>query len=268
MSKKYLSVITLIIILLINCTTVWGSSNFDLVRQTDHFNFYCKQQDQAVLDDLENIMEQNFPRISERYNTTVTNKIVVEIYPNQTALRFSVSFLGIGAPGWMVGIGKKGKIKILSPLNPDKGHDYDGMLKVAVHEMTHIIIQTIRYKKIPTWLNEGVALYEAGQMDETRTKKLRQKVMLGMIPSFENLENSFSKADGYTFSASIIEMIIQEYGIEKLNRLIRDYPRFNEILGVTKDELWKQWNTFLHSKYDYQFNAFYNELIPFRLAYI
>jgi hypothetical protein len=234
MSKKqYFVVITLIIIV---CTTFWGGSwasariKFDLIHQTSHFSFYCQQQDQAVLNDLETNLEQNFQRISERYQTSVTNKIEVEIYSNQTALRHSIFFLGIGVPKWISGIGSKGKIKLLSPLNPDPEHTYDEILKVAVHEMTHILLQSIRYKKLPPWLNEGVALYEAGQMDEGRINKLRQKVLLGKLPSFNDLETNFSKADGYVFSATIIELIIQEYGMEKLNQLIRDYPKFNEIL--------------------------------------
>lgn len=115
---------------------------------------------------------------------------------------------------------------MVSPLNPGGVHSYDTLIKVAVHEFTHFIMKSITSSGVtfPVWLHEGVATYEARQTE--LLNDMGKWVKRNSIPSLSTLESPGSLeglADNnlYPFSYTLVEYIINEYGIEKLNAFIR-----------------------------------------------
>jgi RNA polymerase sigma-70 factor (ECF subfamily) len=64
------------------------------------------------------------------------------------------------------------------------------------------------------------------------------------IPSFDELNNDtwdFETMKGFQFSYMMVEFVVERYGIEALNKLIRNPQDFEGIFQCTKSELYKLW---------------------------
>jgi hypothetical protein len=78
--------------------------------------------------------------------------------------------------------------QIVNPSNAD-GRPYSDFLKVIVHEFTHIVEYNINsdVNGIPKWLDEGVAVFEAGQ-DSGTNQVLNEAKLDDKFPNLKDLE--------------------------------------------------------------------------------
>lgn len=60
---------------------------------------------------------------------------------------------------------------MVSPYVDKSKEDY--MIKVAIHEFTHVLVRKINKEGVPIWLNEGIATFEANQMDDSIKKFIK-----------------------------------------------------------------------------------------------
>jgi hypothetical protein len=81
-----------------------------------------------------------------------------------------------------------GEIKIISPLNPGRYHTYQSILLCMDHEFTHVVVlRGVGAVSLPNWLQEGVASYEAGLIDEAGWAGIEPYVKTNRIPTFSAL---------------------------------------------------------------------------------
>lgn len=108
-----------------------------------------------------------------------------------------------------------------------------------VHELTHVLVGHLTFSclgDVPTWLNEGLAVYSEGGLDPASQQQLDAAIRDDTLLTVRSLSGGFSEvADkaylSYSQSYSIANFLIETYGQEKMTSLLvslRD--------GLTTDE--------------------------------
>jgi hypothetical protein len=223
---------------------------YKLQYSNDYFDFYLEDKDIKVLNDLEKTLNKNFLELTDIMQTSFADKIAVIIYPDIKEFHKAINIEN--APDWVVGAAGKNELKIVSPLNPGNVHNYESLIKSIVHELCHSVVINMREQGqvgLPKWLDEGFAFYYAKQL----TKEIKKDILNGAkqseIPSWEFLNNAgtveFGDNNGYVFSASIVEFLVNNYGYDSIRKLILQPSSFQNIFGLSEVDLQKKWRNFL-----------------------
>ena len=238
-------VICLSLVLLI-CFTISSQvlSNNKITKEMDHF-IYTYYRNNEPIDDINKILESNYNKILNKYGVNINRKINIEIFPSVDDFQkeYNLTNYSAGIVGTAV---NTRKIGIVSPLNPGPVHSYDSILKIAVHEFVHVSTNIIN-TNIPIWLNEGISLFEAKQINPVHIKKL---IKTDKIPSISELESNFYNNFGYAVSGTIVEYIVSDYSYERLVKLIKRPNDIQSVFGVKKSELSSNWKSFVIKKYE------------------
>lgn len=158
------------------------------------------------------------------------------------------------APLWIRGGLGKDRIIIASPLNPPKGSEFNNVVNTAVHEFTHFIIHKINLN-IPRWLDEGIASYEAKDNSETWiVNTIKSGIKDNNIPSLKDLDTRedfalFFNRNGYQYSYTIVEAIVNLYDYESLRNLIKSSCDFMNTFKITECEFQNRWINFINENY-------------------
>lgn len=224
----------------------------NLKKETQHFILYYTEFDNLCINRILEVLENSYDKITNNLNQELEEKLIIEIHPDFNQLHIALGFPD--APDWIRGGLGVGKIVIASPLNPPPGSDFNNVVNTAVHEFVHIVVNKIN-RNTPRWLNEGIACFEAKDNSE---KWIRETVKNGLIngevPKFKELDTgedfeTFFKLNGYQYSYTIIESIIEEFGYKKLCELIKAPNNFVEIFNLSEDELQEKWIGYIKRTY-------------------
>lgn len=227
-----------------------NTSSLNMEFTSENFNLYSKKQDVKVLEDLSKVLESNYVRISKDMQTSFDSKIDVFIYPDTKAFHSAINYLD--APAWVVGAASKNELKMVSPLNPGSAHSYESLMKAIVHELAHTVVLNFRKQGLvglPNWLNEGFAYYEANQLTEAERKIIHSNLLKNSIPSWNDLKKAntseFGDMGGYGVSATILEFLIESYGLEKLKQYIIEPKNVEKIYNISEKDLELMWLKYL-----------------------
>ena len=225
MKKRSLSLLLALALVLTSAITpAFAANTADLKqqRETEHFVFYCTDQDVKTLDDLAEALEGCYERTTTDLGRTPSGKVKVNIYPDIDSFHNAMG--RPNAPDWSVGEAKNGALHMTSPLNPGPAHDYDGMLQIAVHEFVHIIINL--FGNVPSYLHEGVACYEAGQNDyQSLSAFITEQMDQNKVPSLSSLEKFNSSSEGmYQYGPAFVDFIARNYGFDAVVALLEGKP--------------------------------------------
>ena len=220
--------------------------------ETQHFIINYNEEDKDCQDDVASLLESSYFRIAMTFEQKFDDKLIIEIYTNLKELHLALGFPD--APDWIRGGLGSGKIIIASPLNPPPGSGYSNVVNTAVHEFIHIILNKIN-NNIPRWLDDGVASFEAKDNNEVWIKNtIKQGIEENAIPLFNDLDTgddfeTFFKRNGYQYSYSIIEFVVEEFGYEKLLHFIKNPRDFKGAFGLTEDQFRDKWVDYLKDNY-------------------
>ena len=216
----------LISILLFGC--VEKSDTIKLRHESKHFRYISTKTDKEILSDLEENLESNYDRIANDLNVTLDKKINVTIYPNINEFHKATGY--IDAEDWLVGFARDGEIFMVSPLNPGSIHNYESLMKVIVHEYTHILVGNIN-KNTDIYLNEGIAVVEADQIDSNTKYYLKETATLNKLPKLDEMKNNYSELEQpYLISGGFVDFIIKEHGYDKVIDVIKNPDNIEEII--------------------------------------
>jgi len=242
----------------------FGCQSYDGLSESKEsgcFIIYYDKADESCIEDVAKILNDNIERITGNYNTDITGtSYKVYIYPDLTTFHEAIG--RPDAADWLVGISPdRETVKMVSPNNAGTSHNYDQMLQVAVHEFTHSVIWGIEKESaIPIWLNEGIAEYEARQMNEKRKKSVRTMLTMESVPTLYEMKmcnsTEFGNMGGYELSYTIVEYIVSEYGYEKLNLLVRNPADFESAFGVSQADFETGWLDFITENYKTTYRPF------------
>jgi hypothetical protein len=253
----FLNVLSIVLFECLAISTLLGqnSDSLNLANESQHFNFYSTGGDLKVLDSLAINLEDNYSRITHHLGIQIAKKIDVKVFPDLKAFHAAIHYPD--APDWVVGSCNGDELMMVSPLNPGSIHTNASLMQVIVHEFVHIAVSEARGDKgwtaLPRWLGEGYAQYEAGQVNEHIRKNVELSVIANSPPTWTQLDTAsvmeFGNMNGYGLSVTIVEFLVDTYGIDKLVLLIKAPENFENIYGLSKNTLEKQWIQYLkHEK--------------------
>ncbi|MBI3610569.1 MAG: tetratricopeptide repeat protein [Nitrospirae bacterium] len=128
----------------------------------------------------------------------------------------------------------------------------DLLKKVLFHEYTHAVVHGLsRGLAVPTWLNEGMAVYFESEDSTSREQHLLRQLRSGatIIP-IEQLHGSFmglsdnQAALAYDESYSAVKTLIGRYGLYRLMRLLEDMGNQKDFAAAFSDQFMVSYETF------------------------
>jgi hypothetical protein len=253
-------VVNVLLIVFFVCLTIpklvgQNNDSLNLTKESQHFKFYSTNGDIKVLDSLALTLEKNYSRITNRLGLQIEKKINVRVFPDIKSFHVAINYPD--APDWVVGSCIGDELLMVSPLNPGSIHTYESLMQVIVHEFVHIAVYYAIGNKVvtglPKWLNEGYAQYEAGQVNEPIRKSVESSLRDKVPPTWTQLITAsameFGHMNGYGLSVTIVEFLVDTYGIDKLVSLIKEPENIETIYGLPENTLEKQWIQYIkHEK--------------------
>jgi len=120
--------------------------------------------------------------------------------------------------------------------------DLDWGRGAIAHELTHVLVGHLTFSCIsfvPTWLNEGLAVYSEGELDPYSQDQLDSAIQNDTLLTVRSLSGAFSEvADkanlSYSESYSIVRFLIETYGRDQMTDLLlalRDGSSVEDALG-------------------------------------
>ncbi|MCR2044816.1 peptidase MA family metallohydrolase [Anaerosalibacter massiliensis] len=203
-----------------------------------HFSIRYKEADKNIAFITLNKLERHYEEICNKLDYFPKEKIPVIIYNNGEEFLKTIRLKTNSLP---LGVYYSGTINILSPYNwvEDK-YDIEKVYEETgphIHEFIHFIVDEKTNGNYPMWLTEGMALYmerEILGIDWELGKEKSKSI------GIEELNNDFDKIEvdiSYRKSLETVDSLIDKYGLDKINLLLDDLGKGNNINTSVKKAL-------------------------------
>lgn len=186
-----------------------------------NINLHWYEGDQKFGQELHTAAVQALDLLKRDAGMETEDPIDLYIYANYTDLGDAILY----EPSWTGGVAfPEHNIVIIgiAPKNLEWGK------RTEAHELTHVLVGQLTFScigDVPTWLNEGLAVYSEGPLDAASQQQLQAAIENDMLFSVRSLSGAFSEiADkanlSYSQSYSIVKFLLERYGREKMNNLL------------------------------------------------
>ena len=208
---------------------------------------------------LMTVAQEALNRLAADTGAELENEAAIYIYASSEDLRGALVY----PQEWTGGVAftEYGTIAIgISPNNLDWGRG------AMAHELAHLVVHQITFNgyglTLPTWLDEGLAVYAEGELNHAMESILKEAIVDDNLLSVQILSSPFS-ADpdkaylSYAQSYSLVEYLIGKPGgkadMSELLNAFRQGSGYMEALhqvyGLSVDELDAQWREYAAEKY-------------------
>ncbi|HNW53262.1 MAG TPA: hypothetical protein PKN21_03285, partial [Bacteroidales bacterium] len=229
----------------------FNNANLILRKAGEYYELYSADADTQYISSYAKYLDENVPRIVNVLETSMTGKVKIWIFPDRKS--FMISYGNPTGPDWVGGAGfGHSDLIILTPRIYNNGKIDLGLIG---HEFTHAVVDCKKVSDVPAWLNEGAACYYGseptgiGLRPDGQIRDLIINKYHGVKPELSSIESyTFADNDGYPFSVSIADFIINTFGSSKFAQFIvnTDYS----VLGfASKAEFQAAWHKFLDDVY-------------------
>lgn len=207
---------------------------------------WATEADRQTAQDILTALQNNSEQICAVLNAKCLFPVIVEIYPDQGS--FDTHVMNPEMRGFFAISGEPHTIQMVSPANPAPHNiSYDDGVSVVIHEFVHLIVDEIN-PYIPTWLDEGTAIYVGPHGPYTIA--CQEAFPFGYVPSFHQLEYDYNGTPAPDlFAYTVADFIVQEYGMESLNLLLRTPENLEDMLGVPRETFEESWHHFIAAQY-------------------
>ncbi|MBN1304711.1 MAG: hypothetical protein JXA13_09780 [Anaerolineales bacterium] len=196
-------------------THTWRTIDEDNIRLHWYSgdNTFSSELHQAAVASLE-LLEHDAGLVTDQ-------SIDLYIYANTSDMQDAILY----EPSWTGGMAYPDFNIVIIGISP---RDMEWGKNTEVHELTHVLVGHQTFSclgDVPTWLNEGLAVYSEGGLDHASQNRLEAAIRDDTLFSVRSLSGSFSeipdKADlSYSESYSIVNFLIKEYGRDKMTALL------------------------------------------------
>jgi hypothetical protein len=205
---------------------------------------------------LHDAAAQALVRLSQDVGVTTDSPVDIYIYANYTDLQDAILY----APSWIGGQAFPENNIVIIGISPD-------LLvwgkSTEAHELTHVLVGHLTFSClgfIPTWLNEGLAMYGQGGVEPAAQTQFDQAKAANQLPSLRSLTGQFSaeatRADlSYTEAYSVVDFMIKTYGRDKMTTLLLDLKdgqtmdqALQAVYGFNSDGLENAWRSSIGAK--------------------
>jgi hypothetical protein len=175
--------------------------------------------------------------------------INIYVYGDYDDLRNAVLY----EPGWLGGQAYPTYDIVIVGVRPEQaGWD----VSLEAHELTHVLTGHLSFSclsSIPTWLNEGMAVYAEGMLNPQSRTRLLQAISDNTLISLEALSGGFSEKEdradlSYAESYGVVSYMIGAFGRQKLQQLLMEVhngSKFDDamrtVYGFDVDQLEDKW---------------------------
>lgn len=221
--------------------------------KTKHFTFlFSSSIDTIKIAGLADALESNYLRIGNDLKTPPADNIETNIYAQRW--RYIKATKNWGGSGNIEGISKLHFV--------EQAWGEADSKKVAIHEFAHTVTLKLlldhepqplnsknfdkKFSTFPTWLWEGISVYEAQQFVEPKTLPYLNN---GQHPTIAELNNRIKGGKIYSCGYTIIEYILFKYGQGNFIKLIENYGDLKTIFNVTEEQFSNEWYEFVKTKY-------------------
>ncbi len=192
-----------------------------------NIKLYYKPEDKEVIADIRKAVLYGYDTAIDYFDILDYEK-EIKIYVYNDIEKLHMETFGEKKEDWCVCCEENDKntIRILSPLNPGKVHNYDSILKILSKSVADIILHN-SFKKVPNWFD--ITTYITGLNTETKTYSKPS------ISKFKN-EDYFNFDDSYF----IARYIAETYGKYTVLEILKNPNNYNNLLRLSDKELDKK----------------------------
>ncbi len=240
--------------------------DFDFERiQTEHFDVYYYPPMTPAAQDAARMAERWYTRLSQVFQHEFTDRKPIILYADDTDFQQTNvigGFIGEGTGGVTEG----GRQRLIMPLTGS----YDETDRILGHEMVHVFQydlwkenpRAFQLGALPLWLIEGTAEYlSQGRTDPHTAMWMRDAVRNEDVPTTRQLTREQNRYFPYRYGQALMAYIGGNWGDQTLGILYRRAgyagleTAFQEVLGLTGEELSASWAEALRSTYGPQIES-------------
>jgi hypothetical protein len=170
-------------------------------------------------------------RLSQDVGVSTDSPVNIYIYANTSDLQDAVLY----EPSWAGGEAFAQNNIVIIGISPDQ---LEWGKSTEAHELSHVLVGHLTFSClgfVPTWLNEGLAVYSGGGPQEYQKSLFNQAIAGNSLMSLRSLGGNFPESEAgylaYAESYSVVNFLIKTYGREKMTTLLLDLRD-----GATADE--------------------------------
>ena len=215
-------------------TATWidDTHNWKTLQNGDFVRLHWYEGDQAFASDLANAAAEGLKFNETESGLKAEAPIDIYVFADTNDLREAILY----EPSWTGGQAFPEQDIVILGISQS---DMDWGRNAIVHELTHVLVGHLTFSclgDVPTWLNEGLAVYSEGELDPASQRQLDEAIRDDTLLTVRSLSSGFSEVTdkaylSYSQSYSITKFLIESYGQDKMTSLLlalRD--------GLTVDE--------------------------------
>lgn len=203
-------------------TVTWLDSehNWKTVS-AEKLNLHYYSGDQSFAQDLLNAAKNGLDFNRTQSGLSAESPIDLYIYANTNDLQDAILY----EPSWTGGQAFPDHDIVILGISED---DLDWGRDAIVHELTHVLVGHLTFSclgGVPTWLNEGLAVYSEGGLDSESQEQLDEAIRENTLLSVRSLSAGFSEVPSkaflsYSQSYSIVKFLVETYGQAEMTDLL------------------------------------------------
>ncbi|MEE8619596.1 MAG: peptidase MA family metallohydrolase [Dehalococcoidia bacterium] len=205
--------------------------------------------------ELMDTCDEGLARLTQDIGTYPERPINIYIYASDDDLKGAMIF----PQEWTGGVAFTAFSTIAIGISPS---ELDWGRRALVHELTHLVVHQATfspYGQLPLWLDEGLAMYNEGELDPVLRSYLEEAILEDELISVRSLCSPFSayseKAGlSYAQSYSLVEYLLDNYGQDSMLDLLTVFKQgstydeaLTEVYGFDIDGLDARWRATLTS---------------------
>ena len=203
-------------------TITWLDAKFNWQTITSGpINLHWYSGNQAFAQDLLNAGVTGLARLQNDAGLQPDKPIHLYIYANTDDMKDAILY----EPSWTGGMAFPEHDVVIIGISQ---RDLAWGRNTIAHELTHVLVGHLTFSclgDVPTWLNEGLAVYSEGGLDSASETQLNEAIWDNQLLTVRSLSGGFSEVPSkaylsYSQSYSIVNFLIETYGQDKMNSLL------------------------------------------------
>ena len=217
--------------------------------------FFWYEGDESFAGELMDACEEGLARLTQDIGTYPERPIKIYNYASASDLRGAMIF----SQEWTGGVAFTEFGVIVIGISPGR---LDWGKRALVHELTHLVVHQATfssYGQLPTWLDEGLAMYNEGELEPHFHARLEEAILEDELISVRSLCSPFSAEPdearlSYAESYSLVKYLLDNYGRDwmlDLLILLKEGTTYDsaltEVYGFDIDGLDARWRATLET---------------------
>ncbi len=191
------------------------------VPQDGEMTLFWYEGNDSFARELMDACEEGLARLTQDIGTYPERPIKIYIYASTSDLQGAMIF----PQEWTGGVAFTEFSTIAIGISPAR---LDWGKRALVHELTHLVVHQATfspYGQLPLWLDEGLAMYNEGELDPVFRSYLQEAILEDELISVRSLCSPFSAYSekarlSYAQSYSLVEYLLDNYGQDRMLDLL------------------------------------------------